>query len=85
MSNQQPLTPDPDQPTIYEIRIRERLGEQWQAWFDEGMTIEHTATGETLITAEIIDQAHLFGLLKKVRNLGLTLISVTRTNSEDSQ
>lgn len=83
MSNHK-LTPDPDQPNTYHIRIQERLGEQWQDWF-EGMTITHHDNGETVITGQIIDQAQLFGLLKKIRNLGLTLISVARANPEDKQ
>lgn len=84
MSDQNQPTPNPEQPIIYHIRIKERLGEEWQEWF-EGMTITHNATGETIISGQIVDQAQLFGLLKRVRNLGLTLISITRTNSEDDQ
>jgi len=82
MSQQNQPNPNPAQPTIYQIHIRESLGEQWQEWFD-GMTIVHTSSEETIITAEVIDQAQLFGLLKKVRNLGLTLLSVTPVNSDD--
>ncbi len=83
MSDKHQPTPNPDQPTIYQIRIKESLSQEWQAWFD-GMTIVHTASEETVITAEIIDQAQLYGLLKKVRNLGLTLLSVTPINSTDN-
>lgn len=84
MSDQNQPASGPDQLNIYHIRIKERLEEQWQDWF-EGMTITHEDNGDTIITAQIIDQAQLFGLLKRVRNLGLTLISVTRANLEDNQ
>ncbi len=72
------------EPIIYEIRLKESLREQWMEWF-EGMTFTYDETGGTIIRGEIIDQAHLFGLLKKVRNLGVTLISATRIDSEDNQ
>ena len=84
MSDEHQPTPESDDQDIYHIRIKERLGDQWQDWF-EGMAITHKDNGETIIIGQIIDQAQLFGLLKRVRNLGLTLISVTRTNSEDNQ
>ena len=84
MFNQHQPTPDADQPIIYHIRLKEHLGEQWQEWFED-MTITHTASNETLIIATIIDQAQLFGLLKKVRNLGLTLIEVTRATSDNQE
>lgn len=71
--------PKPDrgsvQPTIYEIRIKGHLGRQWSGWF-EGLAITLDANGETLLTGAVADQAALHGLLKKVRNLGLPLISV---------
>src|ERR1044071_8445387 len=59
-----------------QIRIKGQLGAQWGAWFD-GMTITQTANGETLIAGLVADQAALFGLLRKGRDLGLPLRSVS--------
>jgi len=81
MPTEQQSTPDPNQPNIYHIRIQEHLEEHWQEWF-EGLTFTYDITGETVITGEVIDQAQLFGLLKRIRNLGLTLVSVTRANPD---
>jgi hypothetical protein len=61
---------------VYQIRIKGQLGAQWGAWFD-GMTITQTANGETLIAGLVADQAALYGLLRKVRDLGLQLLSVS--------
>ena len=64
----------------YQIRVRGRLDERWSAWF-EGMTV--TATdGETIFTERIADQSALHGLLAKIRDLGLPLISVTQVECE---
>jgi hypothetical protein len=60
---------------ICQIRLKGLLGLQWSGWFD-GMTITLEDTGETLITGTVVDQAALHGLLKKVRDLGIPLISV---------
>jgi hypothetical protein len=68
---------DPDQPTSYQIRIKGHLGQQWTDWF-EGLTITLEEEGETLLTGQVIDQAALHGLLKKVRDLGMPLLSVNR-------
>lgn len=71
------LQPQPDslQPTIYRIRIKGQLDNQWTDWF-EGLTITLEDNGDTLITGPVIDQAALHGLLKKIRDLGIPLISV---------
>jgi len=69
-------TTDSDESAVYQIRIKGQLGAQWGAWFD-GMTITQTANGETLITGLVADQAALYGLLRKVRDLGLPLLSVS--------
>jgi hypothetical protein len=68
----QPVTPHP---AIYRIRIQGQLDSQWADWFDE-MTISLDEDGNTLLTGQVIDQAALHGLLKKIRDLGLTLISI---------
>jgi hypothetical protein len=66
---------DPGQTIVYQIRIKGHLGSQWSEWF-EGQTITLEDNGETLITGPVIDQAALYGLLKKVRDLGMSLVSV---------
>jgi hypothetical protein len=68
-----------DYPVIYEIRIGSQLNSQWMGWFD-GLSIKVEASGETLIVGPVADQAALFGLLKKVRDLGMPLISVNRVD-----
>lgn len=62
------------EPTLYEIRIQGHLENRWANWF-EGLTIRLTGNGETLITGWV-DQAALYGALRKVRDLGLPLLSV---------
>lgn len=63
---------------VYEIRVRGHLGDEWHNWFDE-MTIELEADGTSRFVGCVSDQAALHGLLRKVRDLGLPLISVTTT------
>jgi len=65
-----------NQPPCYEIRLKGHLDSQWTDWFG-GMTITLEKDGTTLLTGPIIDQAALHGLLKKVRNLGMPLVSVS--------
>lgn len=60
---------------IYQIRLQGHLGSQWATWFGN-LTISLEENGETLLTAQVVDQAALYGLLKKVRDLGLPLLSV---------
>jgi hypothetical protein len=64
----------------YEIRIQGRLEERWSAWFD-GMEIAAAGDGSTLIRGQVADQAALHGLIQKVRDLGLPLLSVTNTRT----
>lgn len=71
---------DPGQPMVYQIRIKGHLGREWADWF-EGLTIALEDNGETLLTGSVIDQAALHGLLKKVRDLGMPLVSVNRVKS----
>jgi len=67
---------------IYQIRLSGHLGRQWADWFD-GMTITLTEDGDTLLTGPVADQAALHGLLKKVRDLGVPLLSVQKSKSND--
>ena len=72
---------DPSQPIVSQIRIKGHLGPRWTDWFG-GMTITLEDNGETLLTCPVVDQAALYGLLRKVRDLGLPLISVTRAQTD---
>jgi hypothetical protein len=75
MTNDQRVKPGEDPPTIYQIRIRGHLSQPLMAWF-EGLTITLEEDGTTLLTGSVLDQAALHGILKKVRDLGLPLLSV---------
>jgi hypothetical protein len=68
---------DPDQPMVYQIRVKGHLSRQWIDWF-EGFTITLEDNGETLLAGPVVDQAALHGLLRKVRDLGIPLLSVVR-------
>lgn len=68
---------DGSEPIVYQIRIKGHLGAQWTDWF-EGLTLSPEANGETLLTGPVVDQAALHGLLRKVRDLGMPLLSVIR-------
>ena len=68
-----------DQPMVYQIRVKGHLGHQWTDWF-EGMTITLEEGGDTLLTGPVADQAALHGLLRKVRDLGIPLISAIHVN-----
>jgi hypothetical protein len=77
-NNPNPIT-NLSEPTIYKIRIEGHLGCQWTEWFG-GLTITLEDNGDTLLTGPVVDQAALHGLLKKVRDLGLPLLSVNQVN-----
>ena len=76
MSNKIDQKTDPSQPVVYQIRIKGQLDSQWTDWF-EGLIITLEEDGDTLLTGPVVDQAALHGLLKKVRDLGLPLVSVS--------
>jgi hypothetical protein len=76
MPNNSDPTTNPGQPVIYQIRIKGHLSREWTDWF-EGLTITQEENGDTLLTGPVVDQAALHGLLKKVRDLGLPLVSVS--------
>jgi hypothetical protein len=65
-----------DESGLYEIRLKGHLNNRWTGWF-EGLTIALQDNGDTLLTGMVIDQAALHGLLKKVRDLGMPLVSIS--------
>ena len=76
MSNELEPKPTSSQTVIFQIRIKGHLSRAWTDWF-EGLTITLEENGDTLLTGPVIDQAALYGLLKKVRDLGMPLVSVS--------
>ena len=84
MANQHALKKNPGQPAFYQIRITGQLSSEWSDWF-EGMAITLDDNGDTLITGPVVDQAALYGLLKKVRNLGMPLVSVFQTQPQKGE
>jgi hypothetical protein len=68
-----------DRPAYYEIRVRGVLDRHWSSWF-EGLQVDSDAPGQTLITGPVVDQAALHGLLARVRDLGLPLLSVRQVS-----
>lgn len=72
------------QPIVYQIRIAGHLNPRWTDWFG-GMSITLLAEGDTLLTGPVLDQAALYGLLRKVRNLGMPLMSVNRIETTQNQ
>ena len=74
-------TEDYHEPGRYEIRLKGHLDDKWADWFEE-LTITRADNGETLLTGPVVDQAALHGLLRKVRDLGLPLLSVMHVEPE---
>ncbi len=83
MSNERDPNSDASQPIVYQIRTRSQLVSLWTEWF-EGMTIQPQDNGDTLLTGPVIDQAALHGLIRKLRDLGLPLISVMPLEPEQT-
>jgi hypothetical protein len=75
MSSKRSPQRDTGQPEVYQIRIKGHLSPQWTHWFD-GLSITLEEDGNTLLTGIVVDQAALHGILKKVRDLGIPLLSV---------
>jgi hypothetical protein len=73
----------PDGPARYEIRLQGHLAPRWAAWFD-GLSLLDDSDGTTALRGPVVDQAALHGVLQKVRDTGLPLISVTRLDAEPS-
>jgi hypothetical protein len=74
---------DRDAPGLYAIRVRGHLEDRWAARFD-GMTLMLEDNGDTLLTGPVVDQTALHGLLRRVRDLGLPLIAVTRLSPDQA-
>ena len=72
-----------DEPRTYEIRIKGHLDDKWADWF-EGLTITRVDNGETLLRGPVVDQAALHGMLRKVRDLGLPLLSVMQVDPKQT-
>ena len=86
MNEKYASTEDRYEPGLYEIRIRGKLDDRWSDWFG-GMTITEEANGNTLLSGLVVDQSALHGLLRKVRDTGIRLISVNLVSpcqSDDS-
>ena len=83
MSNELEPKPTPSQTMIYQIRLKGYLSSHWVDWF-EGWAITLEEDGDTLLTGPVIDQAALHGLLKKVRDLGLPLVSVVPVQLDET-
>jgi hypothetical protein len=72
------------EPGRYEIRVKGHLADHWAAWFD-GMTLTRQADGTTVLRGPVADQSALHGLLRKVSDLGLPLVSVTPTDQHEQR
>jgi hypothetical protein len=83
MSNKLNSEIDPSQEMVYQIRIKGHLGREWADWF-EGLAITALDNGEMLLTGPVVDQAALYGLLRKVRDLGIPLLSVVRVKPDQA-
>jgi len=92
MTDEQSTNPDANQKTIYQFRIKGYLGQQWINWF-EGLTVTLEEDGNTILSGIVVDQSALHGILKKIRDIGMPLLSVNsvgtdssaRTNSDDAE
>jgi hypothetical protein len=84
MVDKQTLDEKHDQHPCYEIRLKGHLDDRWTEWFED-LTITLEEDGDTLLTGPVIDQAALHGLLKKVRDLGLPLLSVSQVQFNETQ
>jgi hypothetical protein len=71
-----------DKPTIYQIRVKGHLDPTWAVWF-EGLTVTNLESGETLLAGSFPDQAALHGVIQRISNLGLTLVSVNAVPEEN--
>jgi hypothetical protein len=84
MTNDVNSETDPGQPMAYQIRIRGHLGRQWTDWFG-GLAITLDDNGDTLLSGPVTDQAALHGLLRKIRDVGMPLVSVSPVKKEQNR
>lgn len=75
MTNEGRSKPDADRPLVYQIRIKGHLGRQWMGWFED-LAIALEDDGSTLLSGPVVDQSALHGILKKIRDLGMPLLSL---------
>jgi hypothetical protein len=68
-------------PIFYEIRVQGHIGDSWSSWF-EGLSLRHENNGQTVLCGPIVDQAALHGVLMRIRDLGLPLVSVNRVKGD---
>jgi hypothetical protein len=78
------MTTDHQHPPVYHIRIKGQLDGSWGDWLG-GLVVTPEAKGDTILTGPIVDQAALHGLLKRVRDLGMPLISVNRVELDRTE
>jgi hypothetical protein len=71
-------------PAVYHITVKGHLDSHWSAWFDN-MTISNQANGEAILSGPLADQAALYGILTKVRDLGLPLLAVALLATDESR
>lgn len=83
MSNDPNAKTDLGKPMDYQIRLKGHLDSQWTDWFD-GLSIMLEEDGDTLLTGPVVDQSALHGLLKKVRDLGMPLVSVNQVQCNET-
>ena len=84
MTHRRTPTPHGSEAGRYEIRLTGHLDAHWTAWFD-GLAVSHQSDGTTVISGPIPDQAALHGVLQRVRDLGLPLVSVHRLDPDRPQ
>lgn len=73
-----------DTPFVYEIHVEGHLSDHWAAWFD-GLAVQNGPNGETILTGRLSDQAALYGVLAKIHNLNLVLVSVARLCANENK
>ncbi len=83
MTDEQQANPETHQRTVYQFRIKGYLSKQWINLF-EGLTVTLEKDGNTLLSGSVIDQSALHGILKKIRDLGMPLLSVNSTDSNQT-
>ncbi|MBL8102839.1 MAG: hypothetical protein JNM02_09945, partial [Anaerolineales bacterium] len=76
--------PEANQQTVYQFKLKGHLGQQWMNWF-EGLTVTLEEDGNTLLSGTVVDQSALHGILKKIRDLGMPLLSMNLIDSNPAE